>query len=490
MSGTAEPGFARVHPLSPLLRGGLVLIALAITAGRRLIDGEQSGWPWWLAPAVFAVTFAGAAVSWWFTRYRVGDDELRIDSGVLHRRSRRVRLDRIQAIEVQQPLLARIFGMASLAIETAGGGSDSEVTLAYLSLRRATDLRAHLLVEAGREGGVDAVQSDPVQPDPVQRDPAAPAVPERDKVELLHRVSPGLLLAAQILRTGPLLSALAVCATAIAAAAASTIGLPQPLRMPGSPATGGAVSVALVLPVLLAVVTSIGKGFVDGYGFSVRRSPRGLAVRAGLLGVRSASLPVQRIRGLVVTEPIVWRRLGWVALDVTVAGVVAHSEQDQRLSTTLVPVARRAAAERLVAQVLPGVRLDKAPLTAPPVAAKWVDPLARRRLGLGGDSGHVITQRGLLTRRTDIVPVAAVQSRGLRQGPVQRWLGLATVGLHLPAGPTRPVAEHRSVAEAWQLMLAPVHSPAPADDPAELPQATGGSHLGAPAGAHQLIEPT
>ncbi|MDQ3324697.1 MAG: PH domain-containing protein [Actinomycetota bacterium] len=494
MSGTAERGFARVHPLSPLLRGGLVLVALAITAGRRLIDGEQSGWPWWLAPAVFAVTFAGAAVSWWFTRYRVGDDELRIDSGVLHRRSRRVRLDRIQAIEVQQPLLARIFGMASLAIETAGGGSDSEVTLAYLSLRRATDLRAHLLVEAGREGGVDPVQSEAAGLAASGSDGVpVGGIQARENTaneELLHRVSPGLLLAAQILRTGPLLSALVVSATAIAAAAASAVGLPQPLRMPGAPATGGAVSVALVLPVLLAVVTSIGKGFVDGYGFSVRRSPRGLAVRAGLLGVRSASLPVQRVRGLVVTEPIVWRRLGWVALDVTVAGVVAHSEQDQRLSTTLVPVARRAAAERLVAQVLPGVRLDEAPLSAPPVAARWVDPLARRRLGLGGNSGHVITRRGLLTRRTDIVPLAAVQSRGLRQGPVQRWLGLATVGLHLPAGPTRPVAEHRSVAEAWQLMLTPVHSPARADDPAELPQATGGSHLGAPTGAHQLIEPT
>lgn len=480
MSGAAEPGFARVHPLSPLLRGGLVLVALAFAAGRRLIDGEQSSWPWWLVPVVFAVTFAGAAVSWWFTRYRVGDDELRIDSGVLNRRSRRVRLDRIQAIEVQQPLLARIFGMASLAIETAGGGSDSEVTLAYLSLLRATELRAHLLVEAGREGGVD----------PTDSAATVLAVPGSDEVELLHRVSPGLLLAAQVLRTGPLLAALAVGAAAIAAAVASAVGLPQPLRVPGVAATGGALSIALVLPVVVAVVTSVGKGFVDGYGFSVRRSPRGLAVRAGLLGVRSASLPVQRIRGLVVTEPIVWRWLGWVALDVTVAGVVAHSEQDQRLSTTLVPVARKADAERLVAQVLPGVRLGASPLTAPPVAARWLDPLARRRLGLGGDSGHVITRRGLLTRRTDIVPVAAVQSRGLRQGLVQRWLGLATVGLHLPAGPTQPVAEHRSVAEAWQLMLAPVHSSARADDPAELPQATGGSRLGAPTGTHQLIEPT
>ncbi|CAN5889654.1 hypothetical protein BH20ACT6_BH20ACT6_18980 [soil metagenome] len=468
---SAEPGFARVHPLSPLLRGGLVVVALAVAGGRRLIDGDRSGWSWWLVPLVFAVTFAGAGVSWWFTRYRVGADELRIDSGVLNRRSRRVRLDRIQAIEVQQPLLARLFGMASLAIETAGGGSDSEVTLAYLSLRRATDLRQHLLIEAGREGGVDPTTAEG----------------GTGGEELLHRVDSGLLLAAQLLRTGPLVAALSAVAAVAAASAASAAGVPPP--MPGTSTAGAALSFALLVPVLLAVVTTVGKGFVDGYGFTVRRSSRGLAVRAGLLGVRSAALPVERIRGLVVTEPIVWRRLGWVALDVTVAGVVVHSEEDRRLATTLVPVTHRAEAERLVAQVLPGLRLEAMRMAAPPPTARWLDPLARRRLGLAADEKYVVTRRGLLTRRTDIVPVTAVQSRGLRQGVLQRWLGLATVGLHLPAGPTHPVADHRSAAEAWQLMLATAPSPRWAQDPAEFAQPPDGAHLGPATGPCQLGEP-
>lgn len=432
-SPTAPEGdFARVHPLSPLLRGGLLVVALAITFGRGFVDGGEGGtpWEWLLIPVALMGGVAVGAVSWWFTRYRVGADELRIDSGVLVRRSRRIRLDRIQAIEVQQPFLARVFGMASLAIETAGGG-DTEATLAYLTLRQANQLRHHLLVEAGREGG---------QPDAADTGGDSDAGPD----EVLHRVEPGLLLASQLLRTGPLAAGLVATAGAVAGTAA------------GAPVT----VLAVLVPALLTVATPVFQGFTAGYGFTVRRSPRGLSVRAGLFGLRTSALPVQRIRGLSVSEPIAWRWFGWVALRVTVAGVVVRTDEDQRLSTTLVPVARRADAQRLIWQVLPGLHLDGIRLTSPPRQARWVDPFARRVLGLGGDEQHVVTRHGLLTRRTDVAPRVAVQSCGLRQGPLQRRLGLATVGVHLPSGPTAPVGVHRDAAEAWTVTLTTAQRPA------------------------------
>jgi len=422
--------FSRVHPLSPLLRGGLLVVALAITFGRGFLEGGEGGtpWEWLLIPLALVGGVAAGAVSWWFTRYRVGADELRIDSGVVVRRSRRIRLDRIQAIEVQQPFLARVFGMASLAIETAGGG-DTEATLAYLTLRQANQLRHHLLVEAGREGGRPAEDSGT----------HTSSGPD----EVLHRVEPGLLLASQLLRTGPLGAGLAATAGAVAGTVA------------GSPIT----TLAVMVPFLLAVATTVFQGFTAGYGFTVRQSPRGLSVRAGLFGLRTAALPVQRIRGLSVSEPIAWRWFGWAAIRVTVAGVVVRTDEDQRLSTTLVPVARQADAQRLIWQVLPGLDLGAVRLTPPPRQARWVDPYARRVLALGGDEQHVVTQRGLLTRRTDVAPRVAVQSCGLRQGPLQRRLGLATVGVHLPSGPAAPVGVHRDAAEAWTVTLTTAQRP-------------------------------
>jgi len=418
-----DDGFTRVHPLSPFLRGGLLVVALGVAAGRQLLDGGDIAWPWWAVLLVVAGSLAVGAVSWWFTRYRVGADELRIDSGVLVRRSRRIRLDRIQAIEVQQPFLARIFGMAALAIETAGGAG-SEATLAYLPLRRAGELRHHLLVEAGREDG--AHETDARLPGGM-----------RPGDELLHRVDPGLLLASQLLRTGPLMAALG-------AAAATLVGT----------ALGEPLSLAVLLPAAIGVGSAVLSGFLGNYGFVLRQSTQGLSARAGAFSVRSAALPVQRIRGLVLREPLVWRWIGWASVDVTVAGVVVRDDEDKRLSTTLVPVARRAVAERLVTRVLPGLDLGGLAFGSSPRAARWIDPVAWRVLGLAGDDAYVVTRRGLVNRRTDVAPRVAVQSRGLRQGPVQRRLGLATVGLHLPSGPAAPVAVHRAAAEAWQLTLA------------------------------------
>ena len=66
---------------------------------------------------------------------------------MLFRRSRRVRLDRLQAVDVVRPLVARALGLAELRLEVAGGSS-SEAPLAYLSEAAAQQLRAELLARA------------------------------------------------------------------------------------------------------------------------------------------------------------------------------------------------------------------------------------------------------------------------------------------------------------------------------------------------------
>ena len=66
---------------------------------------------------------------------------------MLRKRSRRVRLDRLQAVDVVRPLVARALGLAELRLEVAGGGS-SEAPLAYLSEDAAQRLRAELLARA------------------------------------------------------------------------------------------------------------------------------------------------------------------------------------------------------------------------------------------------------------------------------------------------------------------------------------------------------
>ena len=77
------------------------------------------------------LTVLGYILSWYFTRYQVAEGYVRLNTGFLFKQQRQARLDRVQAIDIVQPLLARIFGLAELKFEVADAG-ESAVRLAYL----------------------------------------------------------------------------------------------------------------------------------------------------------------------------------------------------------------------------------------------------------------------------------------------------------------------------------------------------------------------
>ena len=121
---------------------------MAALAVYNIKDAKHAGW--WLpviVAGVLVLGFGAGVASWAFTRFRIDGGEVHIDSGVFIRRSRQVRIDRLQAIDVVQPLLARAFGLAELKLDMAGG-AEGRVRLGYLRLEEAQALRASLLAMA------------------------------------------------------------------------------------------------------------------------------------------------------------------------------------------------------------------------------------------------------------------------------------------------------------------------------------------------------
>jgi putative membrane protein len=372
-------------------------------------------------------------LSWWSMRFRLGTETLRIESGILIRRSRRIRLDRVQAVEVQQPLLGRLLGMAELAIETAGSGT--EATLAYLRLDHAHRLRAELLERSALAGRRAPVGGEP-SAGPAGTGTEAGPPPSEAPPEVLHRVPPGRLFLSQLVRTAPLVT-MAITTAVVAV----MVALGEPL------------GVTVLVPAGIAVVSTVGRGFIGQYGFELTRTRRGLGVRAGLLDVRSQSIPLDRVQGVVVLEPIVWRWLGWCEVQVTVAGVDQRGDDDAHLTATLMPVIAGEEGARMVAEVLGGRDARAVALHPGPRAARRLDPVGWRVQALGVADDLLVARRGVLVRRTDLVPRHKIQSCAVRQGPLQRRLGLATLHAHLPPGPVDAEARHRTPTQAWELAL-------------------------------------
>lgn len=149
---SAPPAERRLHPVTPLRRAWAPVALLAgwalhdpNSAYRHVSDLATGTLLLGLGVLLPAAALYGF-LSWWVTHFSVTDTELRIRTGVLFRRTAHIRLDRLQAVDVTQPLLARFLGVAKLKMDVIGTSSKDE--LAYLGQAEARALRAELLARA------------------------------------------------------------------------------------------------------------------------------------------------------------------------------------------------------------------------------------------------------------------------------------------------------------------------------------------------------
>lgn len=426
----------RLSPLTPVVRGGVLVAAAAFASLDTLVSGGEVGPFGIILLVVLLGGFVFGYASWLRTRYWITEDELRIDTGVLYHQSRRIRIDRLQGIDIVQPFVARLFGLAELKIDVAGG--DREGSLAYLPLAEAHQVREVLLArrDAVRRSAGRATEGPET---PAGVDPAwAPPEHEIARLEL-----PTLLLS--------MLLSWETVGTVVGGVVVSVLAL----------TAGGAVAIP-VLPVFAGFALIQVRKLSAYYGFTVSQTSAGLQVRRGLLERTTQTIALARVQGVLLSEPALWRRTGWAKLDVSIAGYGTGSDTEGGPSaTTVMPVAPRPLVVQLARHLLGGdpwgsgaedIDPDAVPLTPPPRQARWLDPFARRFMGAGTSDTLIASREGWFTRRTHVVRHARVQSLRLTQGPLERRLGLANVHVDSPPGPVHVLARHRDAAQARELL--------------------------------------
>ncbi|WP_262014429.1 PH domain-containing protein [Micromonospora sp. Mcm103] len=421
--GGEEPR-QRLHPLSPALHGAKSLVV--VIAGLSWSTLSRVGFGWF---AVLVTVFVLGAtvlsvVSWWNTGYHLVGRELRVYEGLLWRRTRAIPLERLQAVEVVRPLLAQLTGLAELRLEVVGGGK-TEAPLAYLSVAEATALRQRLLAVAGRSAPAPVPAAEPGAP-------VGAPVPEGRR---LHAVRNQDLLVSQLLTPQAFL-------------------LPLGLVFVGaqflSEGSWSFIAVASTLTAMAGVVLQPIRRVLDDWSFRLDRDDGTLRVHNGLLETRMQTVPLHRVQTVRATWPLLWRMKGWLRLRLEVAGYSAGEPDDRNRPDRLLPVGDAGTGAMVVAEVLPGVRLDALPATPPPSRARWLRPLSRKVVGAGLDERVFVARSGLLTRRLTLVPYARIQSVRVTRGPVQRLLRLATVHADT-AGGAGATAVDRDLADAWEL---------------------------------------
>ena len=492
----------RVHPVTPFVRGWAVIVALLFIVTQQSLDGVPYGeivddlarlW-WVLALGVFGVlvvVFGYAALAWRMTSYAVDDDAAHLRKGILFRQQRHARLDRLQAVDVRQPLLARIFGLAELTLEVAGG-TDSAVAIGFLRLDDATELRADLLARAagvkarragvaaasvtdgtagtaaqpGTAAGPAAVPADGAEPgtgeatdgaadgtpsgapSPVADGVAVPGVPVEAPENQVYEVPPGRLVGSLVRLPAVWISLGLLVAVAVAVASTGNFGL-----------------LFSLLPAVVGVATFLFNRFAGEFGFRAAVSPDGIRLRHGLLETRAQTIPPGRVQAIELTQSLWWRGKDWWRIKVNVAGYGTEGTDTQSI---LLPVGPRQEALTAMWLVLPDLGTqDPAALvdegltgdsrtdtrfTTSPRRALILDPLTWRRNGFVVTERALLLRGGRLTRRLTVVPHERTQSLGLAQGPWQRRRGVASFTVHSTPGPISPAVHHLDAPDAAQLI--------------------------------------
>ena len=470
----------RLHPLSPLLRGGLVFLAVLGYAASQLFDrvlstiglsANGSGFGVDDDPAdvgdptdafiahplvallavllLIAVVALGNYVAWRFSRFRVGARQVELRQGVLFRQHRQVPFERVQAVELSRPILARLFGLAQVVVQSAGG-ADSNLKLSFLSLARAERVRDDLLALAGASDEAVSQHLDVGAPIEGGVPLAGTAQGGPGAARPILEVPNGRLFVATILHGSTIVLALLVIAALTGVGAANF----------------GAVVFA-GLPALVPIALGVGIGRVKELlthgNFRLADAGSGLRIQHGLTDLRTTTIPLHRIQALDMVQPLWWRPFGWWRIRVNVAGIASGADGGGEAETTLLPVGGLDEALHVLSTLghRAGVEvLREAALGTEPAPgwfsassrAKVFDPLSWRRNAWRLTESAVVLRSGRLTRRAVTVPHARVQSLTLAQGPIEARMDLAGVTVVSTPGPVSATLAHLDVDAAERFL--------------------------------------
>lgn len=457
----------RLHPvalLSGLGQAARNLVGGVAAGGYYAFQGK-TGIALLVLGGIVVVTLGGLLLHWLRFSFRVGEDAIRIDSGILHRRQRLIPFDRVADVSLAQGPLQRLVGIARVTLETGSSTAGKEEgVLDGIALPRAEALREQV---RGRRG-----------------QPAAEAggAGERDTAPLFA------MTPRRVLTCGLFNFSLALFAGLFGAS--QTLGdvmdfdpferdFWRPILVQsgwGEWLLGHRAALAiggLLVLIVAGVLTGLIRTTLKEWGFRLDRTGNGFRRRRGLLTRTDVSLPLRRIQaGVIATGPI-RERFGWRVLKVqSLASDSGEAGKSATGDHVLAPLATAEELRPIAAELgwdLPGEdtswrRVSKAHLWSFCLVALPVFPLLLvlgplrwlewRRTGYALAGGRLLVRSGWWSRQTVLLPLLKVQSIDLAETSLSRRFGVASLvigiaggsarGLRIPALPRKEASQLRA----------------------------------------------
>ncbi|NTZ43448.1 PH domain-containing protein [Altererythrobacter sp. SALINAS58] len=419
-------------------------------------------------------------IAWRRLTYRIGTDDIRVESGILSRAARSVPFERIQDVSLEQGLVPRLLGLVEVRFETGAGGKD-ELKLAFLTEAEGEALRETVRIR----------NSGPADPASTE------ALSKADEPQATRTAPPLFAMDNRRLLTFGLFEfSLAVVAVFAGAAQQFDFLLPFDLwdfdgwqdRLAGPGAwlqglgfaaqAAGAVVAAATL-IVVGMTTGFIRTFTRDWDFRLEETDRGFRRRRGLFTRTDVVMPKHRVQAVQVTTGVVRRFFGWHGLKFISlaqdAGSASHVVAPFARTSEMTPIAetagfslpvdaagntewRRSSARYRVDQALiefgllllvsaflaaslwfeaeeatvRAILLAIAPFAAVTLAVRQWLLWQRERHSI--DLHQIYNRTGLFAPTLNVASRIKLQSAEIVQGPIARRRGYATLHLGLAGG--------------------------------------------------------
>ena len=451
----------RLHPLYLLTGlGQAVKGAWGLVAGGALVAAQGRWWvAFLLAGLGLAISVGSLVIRWLKLEYRVGADEIRIDSGFLNRTSRAIPFDRVTDVDLEQGPLQRLLGLAKVKLETgaSAGSKEEEGVLHTIALSRAEALRDHIR--------------------------ARKKLTVTPKIEAIAAEGPALyeMSTGRVLTAGLFNFSLAVIAGLFGVFQTMGDGLgfnpferqfwvdllarSEPLQALVMTHRIVAVIGGSLILILLGIGTGLIRTILREHGFRLDRTETGFRRRRGLLTLTDVTIPSRRAQAAILASGPVRQYFGWWVLklqslaqdggkgDHVVAPLAHDGEAADILASLDWPIAPTLAPWRPVGRAyftsFIGILAPAALLTVAAVpfvgaiAILWLAGaglaifirwLSWRHTRYSLDGGSLFVETGWWRLRRNIVPVRKIQSLDLTESWWTRLFGICTLRLGVAGG--------------------------------------------------------
>ncbi|WP_240095462.1 PH domain-containing protein [Thermomonas flagellata] len=450
----------RLHPLSWLfvllhqLQQFIVPLLVLLVAGR----GDRHDLWGLLAVAVLVLAAFAESLTY---RYAIGAQAITIRRGWLHRTRRELPFARIHNVSLHQSPLHRLFGVAEVRLESAGGAG-AEARMRVLRLDQALALEALVRRQRGQAGSAE--------------DSAPPLLTLTD-AELVRL---GLISNRGLLVVAAAFGALSQAGENVLYAlferwgrwALDALGRGLGRHLHDGPLALGLAAFGLLLAVVVGLrLLSVLLALVQFHGFTLREEDGRLQVERGLLARTRTAAPLRRIQAWRLRESLLHRLFHRCSLGVDTAATPHTEDAGGHPLREIAPIATPARCRALLQHFLPGLDWDGLAwqplhprawrlLAGPGVLlvlasagllawrigpmgalalvllplALWRARRLARACAWACDGRHVAWRSGWLDHRWHLAEIAKLQALQLRQSPLQRRLGMASLLLDTAGG--------------------------------------------------------